>query len=391
MWSNLGSLLRPWPLFQNSHQKWWLWLATNRKLVSDHNQRGKGKKSNRLLFREWVMSPRTLKPEMQLSPVPQPGASVEGLETSDISGSQTLQFCCSFEAQHWSTFFNLRMEHSVNLCMVTFTSNTHPKVTLLTKNWMGCVYRYNHAVMRGLFPTGAPFITVLRDPVTRYESAFFYENCPAFFGIENVPNPYQFFVERQMTDNRTEKMYTLRNGMSFDLGLNPRDFNDTRAIRGFIQETERRFDLVLIMEYFDESLALLRRLLCWTMEEMVYVRHNARLQTFRRFHIDDGLKKRVLEWNGADAMLYRHFSETLWRILDLQDEHFWSEVRTLKAASVSATTMCLSPLPSADPVIQVVSGLSLRENIPQPMVDLCKKLATKEDAYLQYFRDRQRS
>lgn len=71
-------------------------------------------------------------------------------------------------------------------------------------------------------------------------------------------------------------LFFLFAGMSFDLGLDHKSVSDEEEIEEFIKMTEKEFDLVLIAEYFDESLVLMKRMLCWDFEDIIYVKHKIR-------------------------------------------------------------------------------------------------------------------
>ena len=45
------------------------------------------------------------------------------------------------------------------------------------------------------------------------------------------------------------------------------------------RELDAQFDLVLILERFDESLVLLQDLMCWPTEDIVYLKQNERIAT----------------------------------------------------------------------------------------------------------------
>lgn len=53
-----------------------------------------------------------------------------------------------------------------------------------------------------------------------------------------------------------------RNLMSFDLGMNQNSFDDIEYIRKFIEYIDKTYKLVMIMGRMDESLILLRDILC---------------------------------------------------------------------------------------------------------------------------------
>lgn len=58
-------------------------------------------------------------------------------------------------------------------------------------------------------------------------------------------------------------------------------------IKKHIDELEEKIDLVLIMEYFDESLVLLKRELCWDLDDVVYFKLNQRSQEYKQTNITD--------------------------------------------------------------------------------------------------------
>ena len=43
---------------------------------------------------------------------------------------------------------------------------------------------------------------------------------------------------------------------------------DDKAVDTKIQELDKQFDFVLIAEFFDESLVILTKILCWELEEV---------------------------------------------------------------------------------------------------------------------------
>ena len=60
----------------------------------------------------------------------------------------------------------------------------------------------------------------------------------------------------------------------------------------YYRELDAQFDLVMILERFDESLVLLQDLMCWPTEDIVYLKQNERTAKESTF---DGLKKHFLD------------------------------------------------------------------------------------------------
>lgn len=94
--------------------------------------------------------------------------------------------------------------------------------------------------------------------------------------------------------------------MMFDFGLEVDDFEKPDRIEGKIQEIDSRFSLIMLAEYMDESLVLLRDLLCWDWEDVVVLRVNARKPQYKE-RLSNDLQKRARLWNRADTLLYEHF------------------------------------------------------------------------------------
>ncbi|EDO27378.1 predicted protein [Nematostella vectensis] len=74
-------------------------------------------------------------------------------------------------------------------------------------------------------------------------------------------------------------------GKFFDLGLMHKYFSDDHVINSTMAELSKALDLVLISEYFDESLVLLTRLLCWELDDVVYFRLRNRANDYRELDI----------------------------------------------------------------------------------------------------------
>ena len=74
-------------------------------------------------------------------------------------------------------------------------------------------------------------------------------------------------------------------GQIFDLGLQHKYYNDPATIRKHINDLAEKIDLVLIMEYFDESLVLLKRELCWDLDDVVYFKLNQRSLEYKQLEL----------------------------------------------------------------------------------------------------------
>ncbi|XP_076349215.1 galactosylceramide sulfotransferase-like isoform X2 [Tachypleus tridentatus] len=101
-----------------------------------------------------------------------------------------------------------------------------------------------------------------------------------------------------------------RNQMSFDLGLEVKDFENVSVLRDFTVKLNEEFDLVMITEQIDESLILLQNLLCWEIDDVVTFKLNARNEKFIK-RLTPSVRLRLQKVNYADQVLYNFFKERL--------------------------------------------------------------------------------
>ena len=65
--------------------------------------------------------------------------------------------------------------------------------------------------------------------------------------------------------------------MLWDLGLPTADMEDPGKVDAKIKELDGQFEFVMLAEYFDESLVILAKMLCWDLNEVsVRASHNPR-------------------------------------------------------------------------------------------------------------------
>ena len=65
------------------------------------------------------------------------------------------------------------------------------------------------------------------------------------------------------------------NQQLFDIGVPQRKLFDAKRAYDIALGILKNFDFVMIAEYFDESIILLSKLLCWPLEDVASFRNNA--------------------------------------------------------------------------------------------------------------------
>ena len=62
-----------------------------------------------------------------------------------------------------------------------------------------------------------------------------------------------------------------QNQLMWDLGLPSSDMESPEAVSAKVQELDGEFDFVMLAEYFDESLVILAKMLCWDLKEVIQI------------------------------------------------------------------------------------------------------------------------
>lgn len=234
------------------------------------------------------------------------------------------------------------------------------------KSWKGFDLLVNHARMNrremDKVIHQANYITMLRHPISQFKSAFRY------FGItphilmltsdshetdiieKYLDNPDYYYHKTINTFfHKPEYFYhqlrylhhfhdLLWNGQAFDLGLDHNLFLNLDYINGAIKRLMKELDLVLIMEYFDESLILLKHYLQLDFQDILYIPSNVK----KGEHINAGIEidKRIASWNKVDIMLYNTFNQTFWKKVNMCGSKFHSDLQLFRELNSKIRMEC---------------------------------------------------
>ncbi|XP_072180121.1 galactosylceramide sulfotransferase-like [Diadema setosum] len=207
--------------------------------------------------------------------------------------------------------------------------------------------RYDRVELSTIFPD-AYFITIIRNPASQLESAFYYfDISDTIPPSKSSDNPLEYFMRDPMKNyvNLLSKdlylKHSMHNHQLFDFGVDIADMYLQNVVDDKIAEIDANFDLVMICEYFDESLLLLKKLFNWKIEDVVYLLKGRRAQKYRHGEMSDALRAKIRSWNAGDAKLYEHFNQTLWRKIKAYGPSFDTDLATLREKLSSVSEECL--------------------------------------------------
>lgn len=210
--------------------------------------------------------------------------------------------------------------------------------------------RYNNDVMDNILNPGSVYLTILRDPITQLETTFNNMDFGDLLQVTNTTDQLLTFLKFPKhyiqgvirRKHFKDTLNLIKNAQFFDLGLSTTEYHRKNVIKMTIQELYEKFSIVLIYEYLDESLVLMKRRLCWQLDDILYLKFQYTDQNQKnRNNFTGELIEKIKIWNQADIYLYDFFNRTLWKEIEYEGDHFWNEVKEFKLSQKRMENTCV--------------------------------------------------
>uniref|UniRef100_A0A8C9N0M0 Galactose-3-O-sulfotransferase 2 n=1 Tax=Serinus canaria TaxID=9135 RepID=A0A8C9N0M0_SERCA len=201
--------------------------------------------------------------------------------------------------------------------------------------------RFLQPEVQKVVPSSAVYFSILRNPVQLMESSFvYYKGASAFSRVrsleEFLSQPWRYY------DPTSGDRHYARNLMTFDFGFNPDGDVSPERVQLMLKAIESSFDFLLISEYFDESMVLLKEMLCWDLDSVVSFPLNSRDSSTKSL-LPDSVVEKLKAWNRLDWEIYTHFNRTFWERIErhIGRERLRREVRALRQRQAELARACL--------------------------------------------------
>ena len=169
---------------------------------------------------------------------------------------------------------------------------------------------YNESEVKQLMPQDTFYLTNLRHPFTHVKSVINYSDL---FTQLNISKKKHFIEDLLRNPEQHDRRNRTRNIMAKFFGLN-RKVSDLAAGDALIKEIDAKFHLILIMERIDESMVLMKRRLCWSSKDILFLPLRVEKyegKTNGTPNNKDTIIARHRKWSGIDYALYDHFVRKL--------------------------------------------------------------------------------
>ena len=246
-------------------------------------------------------------------------------------------------------------------------------------------------------PEGTKFVTLIRQTASHFSSMYSYFVFKRQYKVELeefLLNPRKYFEQYNL---KNTGRWSGRDPELYDLGFSKHDMYDDDKVDKYIKFLDFKMDLVLLTEYFLESLILLKDMMCWDLQTIVHLNSKMRVPlkgaktSDPKSKTDEELTKRLNEWNRGDVKLYDHFNRTLWEKVDEYGRaRLYVEIEELKALSRRYESECMSGTKVRD--ISYRSGpIGLKEyvlNKEKAQHMTCRRLGMSEPEFVPYLRNK---
>ncbi|KFQ28423.1 Galactose-3-O-sulfotransferase 2, partial [Merops nubicus] len=259
--------------------------------------------------------------------------------------------------------------------------------------------RFNPSEVQKVMPVDTFYFSILRNPIPLLESSYVYykDNVPAFRISKDVNEYLVSPVKYYHPADQKQNIYA-RNIMWFDFGYDNNAEDNKMYIQTVLKEIEQNFHLILIADYFDESMILLKHALCWDLDDVVYFKLNSRSQDTVQTLTPESVE-RIKAWCSLDWKLYLHFNQSFWRRIEetIGLQELEKEVNHLRRRQRELMETCLSDqeavgkdhienkalLPFQSGTANIL-GYNLRQDLDNRTLRTCQKMVMPELQYTSY-------
>ncbi|XP_041353353.1 galactosylceramide sulfotransferase-like [Gigantopelta aegis] len=220
---------------------------------------------------------------------------------------------------------------------------------------------YNKSFLQEIMPQNSVYISSIRKPFQHFLSVCQYFELPYYSNkvtfaekikdylenfehYETIYKSYELASVRRWCpgDEFSMTQNLLSHCLGMPLGFPPgrRDISqDLASAKEYIRFLDRNFMLIMIVEYLHESLVLLRRLMCWSLKDIIYNRVNKGVYDKKSPVTKENinLHKNI---SRIDYLLYDYFNATFWNKVGLQGKDFFDEVAMFTRIINDVTAFC---------------------------------------------------
>ncbi|KAH3791860.1 hypothetical protein DPMN_145351 [Dreissena polymorpha] len=246
--------------------------------------------------------------------------------------------------------FRFGLHHNLSIAIprkrnyIYNTSTALPPLDSTRHDILACHTVYNRTMYYELVPEDAVRIAILRDPLDLIVSAAYYYrdviNVKYLKYLLTIPRGnFIHDIINHLEDYDNNLFSRMRNSMAEDFGFRYAvNTTDAKKVQEYLNVLAKEFPMVMVMERMDESLVLMKRLLNWSIADVIYLQANANPHKMPAFSGEELAKFR--NTSSVDYAIYDFFVKILDEKIKLGGTDLQSEVDYFRICLVKVKQFC---------------------------------------------------
>ena len=174
---------------------------------------------------------------------------------------------------------------------------------------------YSRNTFKLFLPADTFYIGIVRDPYENFKSILHYLRPAHVFKINSSLPGSEFLRNPAAYEPKmSPKFSSTKSRMSVEFGFPDEkvETNDKVEAQEYIKILDEDFGLVMVAEYFEESVVLMRRYLNWSTKDIIYLDKNVYRKENESPYLGPFDRQKYKKWAQIDYILYEHFFRKLW-------------------------------------------------------------------------------
>ncbi|XP_071084046.1 galactose-3-O-sulfotransferase 2-like [Haliotis cracherodii] len=214
------------------------------------------------------------------------------------------------------------------------------------------VRRFNKEQFSRFLPPDTKYIAIVREPFQRMYSAFnYYRNLARFpfLTIIGGLDPFKTYLNNIASLETKWGDYSVTNNrIARDFGFPIADYRNISKFKTYLETLDKQFHFVMVSEMFYESLVLLRRLLKWSVEDVIFQPINVHEHETVTMN---GSAENIEPFLALDRILYDHYVERLKEQITSEGPDFHKELQYFKDINSKVTEFCTAKNTTNKPLL----------------------------------------
>ena len=197
---------------------------------------------------------------------------------------------------------------------------------------------YDKEFLQPMLPADTIFLSTLREPLSRLKSSLYFRGLYKALEKSDEDPVLKFLSMHEIYKNWWSQFHVYQ-----FLKLPKKEIynEDPEGYVKYFRKTEADIPLMVIAEYYDESLVYIRRRLCWETKDIVYLRLKSSdrgkkdLNTYNATVIEQHK-----QYNPVDYALYHYFNQSFHQKLRKEPSDFWEELRYFRVLNKRVYDFC---------------------------------------------------